>query len=90
MNTYTSLIDFIGDVRAPERLSCPPGGTAGCNCSDAYLRIVAEKARLQADPLEYLRSIAIKLHEQSSHGNWQSAAAARIASWRKEFIGKAA
>lgn len=85
MTSYASLIDYLGDLRASERLETPPGGTAGCNVSDAYLCVVAEKARTESDALEYLRRIALKLHNKMAHGSWQNAAFIRIASWTTEF-----
>lgn len=90
MTNYSSFIDYLGDIRASERLETPPGGTAGCNVSDAYLCVVAEKARTQAEPLEYLRGIALKLHNKMDHGSWQNAAFIRIANWTSEFQRRAA
>lgn len=85
MTSYLHLLDYLGDLRASDRLDTPPGGTAGCNASDAYLCVVAEKARTESDALEYLRRIALKLHNKMAHGSWQNAAFIRIASWTTEF-----
>lgn len=83
--TYTSLIDYLGDIRAPERLDCPPGGSAGCNVSDAYLSVVAERAKVSHEPLAYLRGVAMKLSDLAAPGNWQCAALTRVASWCEEW-----
>lgn len=83
--SYSHILDFMGDIRSPERLDCPPGGSAGCNVSDAYLCVVAERAKAVHDPLAYLRGVAIKLSDLAAPGNWQCAALTRIASWCNEF-----
>ncbi|MGN8022196.1 hypothetical protein ACTJJ7_15940 [Phyllobacterium sp. 22229] len=85
MTSYSHLLDYLGDLRASDRLDTPPGGTAGCELSDIYLCIIAQKAKTEADPLEYLRRIALKLHNKMAHGSWQNAAFIRIASWTTEF-----
>lgn len=43
MSSYATLIDYLGDLRAPERLSVPPGGSIGP--LDAYLIDIAETVR---------------------------------------------
>jgi len=83
--SYASLIDYLGELRSPERLDCPPGGTAGCNVSDAYLCVVAEQAKTNHEPLAYLRGVALKLSELAAPGNWQCAALTRITAWCDEF-----
>jgi hypothetical protein len=85
--SYESLIDYLGDIRAPERLDTPPGGSAGCNVSDAYLSVIAEKARTSTDPLAYLRGVAIRLSDTAAPGNWQCAALTRVAAWADEWRG---
>jgi hypothetical protein len=85
--SYESILDYLGDIRAPERLDTPPGGTAGCNVSDAYLSVIAEKARLSTDPLAYLRGVALKLSDTAAPGNWQCAALTRVAAWADEWRG---
>lgn len=83
--SYGHLIDFIGDLRAPEHLDCPPGGSAGCICSDAYLREIAERAKASHDPQAYLRGKALELSELATPGNWQCAALTRVSAWCREF-----
>ena len=84
--SYRYLLDYVGDLRAPDRLATPPGGTAGCNVSDAYLCVVAEIARRSsADPVDYLRHIALVLTATAAPGNWQCAALTRVAAWADEW-----
>lgn len=85
--SYAHLLDYMGDLRAVERLETPPGGTAGCNLSDIYLCVVAEKARLSTDPLAYMRGVALSLSETAAPGNWQCAALTRVAAWCDEWRG---
>lgn len=43
MSSYATLIDYLGDLRAAERLAVPPGGSIGM--ADAYLCDIAQTAR---------------------------------------------
>lgn len=43
MSSYASLVDYLGDLRAPGRLTIPPGGSVGP--LDAYLCDIAETVR---------------------------------------------
>lgn len=83
--SYSHLLDYFGDLRAPERLTAPPGGSAGCSVSDVYLCVVAELAKRHADPLTYLRGVALNLSDSAAPDNWQCAALTRIASWCEEW-----
>ena len=64
MTGYSHLLDYLGDLRGSEQLDTPPGGTAGCELSDIYLCVIAQKAKNEADPLAYLRRIALTLHNK--------------------------
>ncbi len=41
--SYPTLVDYIGDLRAPDRLTAPPGGSVGP--LDPYLCDIAEEVR---------------------------------------------
>lgn len=90
MTGYSHLLDYIGDIRASDRLETPPGGTAGCELSDIYLCVIAQKAKTEPDPLAYLRRIALTLHNRMTPEAWQNAAFSRIAKWTQEFQRRAA
>lgn len=90
MTGYSHLLDYLGDIRSSERLDTPPGGTAGCELSDIYLCVIAQKAKDEPDPLAYLRRIALTLHNKMSPEAWQNAAFIRIAKWTQEFQRRAA
>lgn len=43
MNTYATLLDYLGEQRPPERMTIPPGGTVGA--ADPYLVDIAVTVR---------------------------------------------
>lgn len=83
MSSYASLVDYLGDLRAPDRLTTPPGGSIGA--LDAYLCDIAETVR--ATPGRAARKAIIRREAAVLFGivlpapDGTAAAMQRLADW---------
>lgn len=82
---YDSLVDYIGDDRAPLRLMSPPGGVSGDCAADCFLCVLAERSKTMADPVEYLRRQAAHYVRQPVVTPSMELVICRIAAWCDEF-----
>lgn len=82
--SYQSLLDYLGDQRAPEHLWTPPGGSTGDRVADSMLCVVAERGRCNPDPIGYLRGIAAHFASQPTVTPSIETVIARIAVWCDE------
>lgn len=82
---YENLIDFIADIRGAEVLTVPPGGATRSRTADAYLCSIAEQARVERDPVSYLRMKAAAFNSMDNTMPWYDEIMVRLASWAREF-----
>ena len=88
MSSYPTLIDYLGDLRAPERLTVPPGGSVGP--ADPYLCDIAQTARTIPSKftkiafLRYEAAFLVRLQLPDLLGH-EAAIMKRLADWCDEL-----
>lgn len=88
MSRYPTLIDYLGDLRPPDRLTVPPGGSIGQ--ADPYLCDVAQTAHTipgKFAKIEFLRmeaALLVRLQLPDLEGR-EAAIMQRVADWCDEL-----
>lgn len=82
--SYDHLLDYLGDLRAPDALEVPPGGPTGDETADARLCTYAFKAKNHPDPIAYLRTKAAGLYLIVTPDQWPILTLKRLAQWCSE------
>ena len=81
---YEHLMDFIGDMRTPEKLHVPPGGSTGDSAADALLCESAERAKCHAYPIFLIRERAAHFAALPEITPTMMTVLKRMAEWSEE------